>query len=92
MKCNTCGLEFNESNLNEVAEHEHKGLQTPKIKGKRVIKHASDIYPHCSSKFAAGVHSFLIGNPNPTMQESPEYRQGYYRASFDCEDVILEWG
>jgi hypothetical protein len=92
MKCNTCGIEFNEADLSEVFKHEHADIEAPKTKSKRVITHASDIYPHCSGQFAGGVHSFLSGDPNPTQQDPAEFRQGYYRASFDCEDVILERG
>jgi len=92
MICNDCGLPFDESDLSQVFEHEHKGLklETMVIKSKRVIKDASEIYPNCSRQFACGVHTWinkgLEYDQRFLSQESEEFRQGFYQAQYELED------
>lgn len=92
MICNDCGLPFDESDLSQVFEHEHKGLKLElmDIKSKKVITHARDIYPNCSIQFAMGVHAWLYEGKNFDQrlmyQESEEFRQGFYQAQYELED------
>lgn len=92
MTCNNCGLPFDESDLSQVFEHEHKGikLKTMEVKSKKAIRHARDIYPNCSSDFACGVHVWIKqGNEYDQRlmhQHSEDFRRGFYQAQYELED------
>lgn len=92
MKCNVCGIQFNEADLSEVVKHEHNGMVAEKTIGKKVIKHASEVYPHCSGQFAGGVHSFLSGDGYPKYPDPKEFMQGYWCAERDLGDnYVLDY-
>lgn len=80
MKCNNCGEEFNEADLSEVFKHEHANIEVPRIIGKKVISHASEIYPNCGGEFAGGVHSYLQGDEVPRHPDPNDFRRGYFTA------------
>lgn len=92
MICNYCGLPFDESDLSQVFEHEHKGisLKVDNIKSKRVIKDASEIYPNCSRQFACGVHTWINEGKGYDQrllyEESEDFRSGFYQAQYELED------
>lgn len=92
MICNDCGLPFDESDLSQVFEHEHKGLTfiVEDVKSKRVINDATDIYPGCSRQFACGVHTWINQGENYDQRlinkESEYFRSGYYQAQYELED------
>jgi hypothetical protein len=90
MTCPECGKDFNPANLAEVFYHEHKDicLNLPVV-GKRVIKHAREVYPGCSAEFASGVHSYLHGEDYPSRPCSDELIQGYYRAESDLQNNYI---
>lgn len=95
MICNDCGLPFDESDLSQVFEHEHKGItlkiETPK--SKKIISHARDLYPNCSIQFAMGVHAWLRKGSDFDQrlmyQESEDFRKGFYQAQYELEDNYL---
>lgn len=64
-------------------------METVKIK--KVIKHARDIYPDCSTEFAMGVHNFLSGDYDQRRmyQESSDFKQGYYQAQCELGDMYI---
>lgn len=89
MKCNTCGLPFNESDLSQVVSHEHidglKVNETPK--SKRVISHAREIYTTAPIQFCMGVHAYLKGQYDERLMhlESTDFKRGYWQASEDLQ-------
>lgn len=87
IECSICGSNFNAANLSEVVKHEHINFQiNEQVKSKKVIKHASEVYPYCSGEFYGGVHSFLEGDDFPTWPSSNEYKAGYISAQRDLKD------
>jgi hypothetical protein len=92
MECGICKQEFNEADLMEVVEHEHNGNYTLPNKGKKVIKHARDVYPYCSGEFSGGVHSYLSGDDYPKYNEQKEFKEGYFSAQRDLkDDYVLDF-
>ncbi|MNK30180.1 hypothetical protein D3C87_485930 [compost metagenome] len=92
MICNDCGLPFDESDLSQVFEHEHRGLTfiNENVKSKKVINDATDIYPGCSRQFASGVHTWINKGQDYDQrllyQHSEDFRRGYYQAQDELED------
>ncbi|NJB37981.1 hypothetical protein HCO57_15370 [Croceivirga sp. JEA036] len=70
----------------EVVKHEHNGNYTLPNKGKKVIKHAREVYPYCSGTFAGGVHSYLSGDDYPKYDEQRDFKEGYFSALRDLKD------
>lgn len=88
MICNECGLPFDESDLEQVINHEHlnnKIKMGAGVKSKKVIEHARDIFPNASMDFCIGVNNFISGNYDERYlsQETSDFRLGYYRAKFE---------
>lgn len=88
MKCNECGLHFDESDLQQVINHEHlnnKIKMETDINSKKVIEHARDIFPNAPMDFCIGVNNFLSENYDERYlwQETSDFRVGYYRAKFE---------
>lgn len=54
-------------------------MNTPEVK-KKVIKHASEIYPYGSAWFHAGVHSYFMDGEQPQRPCSDDYIMGYQTA------------
>jgi hypothetical protein len=90
MKCNECGGHFDPADLSQVAIHIHKGITAPPIKGKKVITHARDVYPHCSGEFASGVHLYLSGEPIPERPCADALIQGWISAERDLKDNFVK--
>lgn len=92
MKCNNCGLEFDESDLSQVIAHEHQIEMSiePNV-GKKVISHARDIYPNASIQFCMGVNNFLSGDYDISRmyQESRDFMLGYWQAEIELKDKYI---
>jgi hypothetical protein len=92
MICNICKQTFDESDLIEVVYHEHISFSiNQKIKSKKIITHASEIYPNASKQFCIGVHNYLKGNYDlrNMYQESEDFKRGYYQAQYELEDNYI---
>lgn len=91
MICNNCGLPFDESDLSQVFYHEHNGLifELKDVKSKKLIKHASELYPNCSKQFACGVHTWINNGDKYEylmFLEDEDFKLGYWQAKYDLED------
>lgn len=92
MKCNSCGLWFEESDLSQVVAHEHQidFIMKKEVKGKKVIKHARDVYPNCSVQFACGVHTWINRGDDYDQrsmhQETSDFQNGFHQAQEELKD------
>lgn len=92
MICNGCGLSFDESDLSQVVSHEHQieFIMEKEIKGRRLIKHAKEVYPNCNNQFACGVHAWINKGDEYDQrlmyQESSDFQNGYNQAKEELKD------
>ena len=89
--CEVCSLPFYPDDLSSVAEHMHDGIDIKEeYNSKRVISHASEIFPNASKQFCCGVHSYLNGiEISDINDESSDFKNGYWQAmDNDLKDKV----